>query len=183
MIILAYITGWIHAIYGSGIFKKEDDNEQRIYGNYANLLIKWGLLPMVMINAVYWASHLLWFAIIVFLPPALAMMFGTGGDNQAHHLQTKDEPKEQWPLDQSSAYMADITAPFNHTHSEWCRHWGFWFATQIGAIYALPFIFTNQWYLGFAMLTRGIWCRYFERRFVEFGFTAFYMSLILWAIL
>lgn len=130
---------------------------------------------------------------IVSVLPMILYYDGTGGMMQAHHKQEINNPKEWPPLDWVCHWIAakilkvewkDISEPFpggEQIRHQYCRLWGFLYASGIAIIFMIPFALTNPLY-ALALIFFPYACRYLLWRLVEFLFLSVYITSLLYSL-
>lgn len=128
-------------------------------------------------------------ATILFLLPMAVYFEGTGGMMQAQKDQTINNPQEWPPLDwvchqlteACLGYGMDETTEAYPRRNDYCRLWGFFFASGVALIFMTAFLITNPLY-ALALIFFPFACRYINWRIVEFLFLSVYSGLFVYSI-
>lgn len=168
--ILTLLAASVNAYRGSGQTK-----------GILNSLMKWFVIPGLMMETVLFASNNLYLAVASALPFMWFMGTGTGGCHQAQWYTTSNHPQETKYLDEAADWLAQkwiLLMDLDLDYSTYCRTWGFMYSSFVGIFFTLPFLLTNYLY-ALPCLLFPVACRYLEWRQVEFLTVFVFLELLI----
>lgn len=193
-IAIGFCVGYLRALYGSGILKAKFPK----YGSIINKALQWVVIPLTIAGAIFLFAHGDW--TLVILPVAVYLFheaIGTGGEMQAKKDNTINNPSEFAPFDWLCHRLTEWVLKLDYDtwdairgnqpddvvlQNKYCRLWGFFYATLIGIVFSLPFIFTGG-IIAPLLWTYGYICREAEHRVCEFLLaacaTSFYLLTLI----